>query len=798
MDALKAALLLLIRTGLLIVPLVALFSGHPEVHFPNPWFPDWFPNAWYPDITTKNFLFRIVVEVVLAAWVVVASMDARYRPKFSGSVRAFAVFVGVMLVANLFGQNPSQSLWSNFERMRGWVSQLHLLGYLVVLVSVFDERRHWRWMFLLSLAVSAFIALLAIMQYLATAHDWSFSFLPDHAYRLHNQKPDAFRFRADARLGNPVYLGHFFMTHLFVAALWLLRQKRWVTRIPYVAVAVLLALGMWMTRTRSAYAGALLGALTVILVAGLCSPNRRVRLFAVATPVVVLGLLFLTVALFVTFKPEWVYESPSLRRLPQLRNAGDRRFWLYEMALQGWLERPLLGWGDENFQYLWDKYYDPRMVYSEMWYDHPHNSFLGWLVAGGVIGLAAYAYFVLVPFHQLWRGAKARLTAGERAVLTGGLLAHLVFVMWMFDSLTSDVVLLTMMGYIHWAATGAERSAGRALGPVGAVAVLALAATAAGIAIEKINLENWRVATSLAQPPVMRLPDGRADWAIRDVLTMDTFAKREVREHAITLASDPELRETYPEAALRDLEVMGEEAMLRQLEDTRRAPLSRSWLMLYALYWEKQDWEKAVHALREALALAPRRQLYLMELGKTYRLMGRHEEAIAAFREASVLLSSYPDPKVGLAIVAIESGDHALESEMMELLHSEARPPRELAPELAEAMVRAGRFEQMGAIYARLVGQAEERMGSRRWQPLELFRRYEALAWTMLYSDPVGREAQKTLNKGRNRATKAAQRLGLGDAATQEINRRAREANRRFLEYQRQRKPQQKPPEQPR
>jgi hypothetical protein len=52
------------------------------------------------------------------------------------------------------------------------------------------------------------------------------------------------------------------------------------------------------------------------------------------------------------------------------------------MALKGIAERPVLGWGQENFNYVFNKYYNPQMFGQEEWFDRTHNVVLDWLIAG--------------------------------------------------------------------------------------------------------------------------------------------------------------------------------------------------------------------------------------------------------------------------------------------------------------------------------------------------------------------------------------------------------------------------------
>src|SRR5687767_14284643 len=81
---------------------------------------------FFPFITGKAFYFRIVIEIAVVAWVVLAVLDAEYRPRFSWIGAAVVGFVAWMFIANLFAIDVPKAFWSNFERMEGWVLLVHL------------------------------------------------------------------------------------------------------------------------------------------------------------------------------------------------------------------------------------------------------------------------------------------------------------------------------------------------------------------------------------------------------------------------------------------------------------------------------------------------------------------------------------------------------------------------------------------------------------------------------------------------------------------------------------------------
>jgi len=89
-------------------------------------------NFFFPFIFGKAIVFRILIEVLVGIWLVLAIRDKEYRPKFSWVLASVLFFIIIIGLADIFGVNPLKSFWSNFERMEGWVTLFHLLGFFVV------------------------------------------------------------------------------------------------------------------------------------------------------------------------------------------------------------------------------------------------------------------------------------------------------------------------------------------------------------------------------------------------------------------------------------------------------------------------------------------------------------------------------------------------------------------------------------------------------------------------------------------------------------------------------------------
>src|SRR5690606_37578565 len=139
-------------------------------------------------------------EVAFIAWAVLALVEKEYRPKFSWIFAGFASFLGVMFFANLFGEHPLQSLWSNFERMDGYVTLVHVFMLALIMGSVMKSEKLWTYFFYISTAVAVSVALYGIAQMAGFV--------------------EGGRDRLDSRLGNAAYMAIYMLFHIFILG-WL-------------------------------------------------------------------------------------------------------------------------------------------------------------------------------------------------------------------------------------------------------------------------------------------------------------------------------------------------------------------------------------------------------------------------------------------------------------------------------------------------------------------------------------------------------------------------------------------------
>jgi len=683
--ALEKTLRWIVLSGVFALPFIVFFVAS---------------SLFFPFITGKNFAFRIIVEVITGAYLALALANAAYRPRRNWLLAAFAIFLVVIAIADAQGAYPFKSFWSNYERMDGWVTQAHLFAYFLVAVSVLNTEKLWRNFWQVSLVTSAFVGLYGLLQMFGIASvNAGFSSAS----------------RIDATFGNPIYLAAYMLFNVFVAALlWRHAWKdapmghRTLPALLYGGVIVLDSLVLFLTGTRGTMLGIMGGGLLCALLIALFareSPGAR----KIATGVIV-GFLVLAGGFYLAKDQAWIQRVGFLSRLATISlsdSTTKARLLNAGMAFEGFKERPLLGWGQENYAIVFDKYYDPRMYAQEQWFDRVHNTVLDWLVAGGALGLLSYlALFGCALWCIRKRGV---FDVFEQSILTGLLAAYFFHNLFVFDNITSNILFVSTLAYIAWRVNVASAfaplfasawTARRALPVIAACA--ALAVWGAGWWVNAKPLQ----ANRLLLKAIAAQPEGVAKNLeyFKTAIALGSYGTQEVREQLSQGAAQIVRAEGIPDEVKRTFAETAAKEMSLQAMDS---PLdARFPLFLGVLLDAYGAYDEAAPVLARALELSPKKQTILYEIGSNAFARNDTAGMLAAFKQAYELAPENNDARLYYAAALIRAeGANAADELLAPLIVSGAAADTRIAA----AYVSRGRYDKVAAIWeARVKAQPQD------------------------------------------------------------------------------------------
>ncbi len=550
---------------------------------------------FFPFITGKAFFFRTLAEIAFVAWIVLALLDAEYRPRFSWVGAAVVAFVVWMFIADLFAVNVLKAFWSNFERMEGWVFLAHLLGFFFSASNILRAEKKWRAWFLASLGVSLIVVAYALLQ-LGGSLD------------IHQGST-----RIDASLGNSAYLAIYFLFNVCIAAWLALTERQTWLKWSLGALALVEVVLIFFTETRGTVLG-LIGALLLAALLTVFTAGKQVRRIAGGALV---ALVLIVGGFYLVRQSTFVQSNHVLQRIASISlNDGQTRFTIWRMALQGVAERPVVGWGQEGFNYIFNKYYDPSLYGQESWFDRAHNAFIDWLTAGGIPAFLLYISLFGAALFSLWRSSE--LSRPERIALTAALVGYAFHNLFVFDNLYSYIYFFAILALID--AQVARPTRLQALPEVGATDgvtyVLPIAAVVACALVWHVNITGMQTASGLIaamSPSEKGVPGNLA--AFEGLIAANPFALQEIREQLVALAINASKEDGVSAEDKRRAITLAVTEMQKQVaaypEDAREH------LQLAYAYRVGGDMQNARKEVLAAAALSPQKQEIWIEAGAT-------------------------------------------------------------------------------------------------------------------------------------------------------------------------------------
>ncbi|MDP2593323.1 MAG: O-antigen ligase family protein [bacterium] len=698
---------------------------------------------YFPFISGKNFAFRIIAEIIFAAWIILAVISPKYRLRFSKITCALLAFAAAVGLATIFSENPYKSFWSNFERMEGFISIAHFVAYFIVAGSVLKTEKTWNWFWHTSVGVSIFIALFSLFQY-------------SGAIAINQGGV-----RVDATFGNAIYLaGYMIFTIFLLALLWRRNSAGGDRRFILGSISVgslffvlfylyhysfnigqggiggtalffsaLLALGLslfglfgkkkisnifWhsifavlivldavivlLTATRGALLGLLAGVGLTGLLFTVGALRSRERSQKIAGLAIIATSILLVGAFFLAKDSEYVKEHKVFGRIVSISWKNEdalTRFRIWDIAFQGIKERPILGWGPESFNFVFNKYYNPELYGREQWFDRTHNIFFDWFVMAGLVGILAYLSVYFGLFSILWRAPSAKniFVRSDKVIITGLVGANFVHLLFAFDNVISYFTFFSLLAYVHSQTLGGEVEK-KAVYFKGSKIIKYVAPMVVLTLLSGLYWLNVRpvVAGNLLIKALRRHEEGVTKNLeyFKKALDLNTFANSEILEQLSQVseqvaradALDSQTKKAFYDTATTELKKHIEKVP----NDIRYLLFNASMLSAFG------NREEALVYFERAREISPRKQPILFEMGALYINLGNPQEGLEYFKEAYESEPSIFDSKLTYAVGAIYAGENQLADNLLISAFGHVLPEEE---RIILAYFNTGRYDRV-------------------------------------------------------------------------------------------------------
>ncbi|MBU2101491.1 O-antigen ligase family protein [Patescibacteria group bacterium] len=603
-------------------------------------------SALFPFIFGKTFYLRLTVAFfwTILALFVFSKRGKEFLAKLNFKLFEDRIFlsvlsyVGLAFVSTLMAPNMTRAIFGTIERGEGYVNLVVLLALLIGTLLIFDKK-NWLAFMALSVLTGSLVALDAVVMFIITGWRPNGSFI-----------------------GNPAFIAAYLIFVIFAGLVVLAYENRRYWRYAVYLAMFFTVAGLAVANARGAFVGIFAG----IIVASIYLAKRAgkvklrgVRMRRLAIAILISITVFISI-FGVTFQSFVWDKVPGLNRLSEISFEDSTvqsrlisakiSFDSIRPSNEGW-QRTLFGWGPDNFNIAFNKYFDPSFQkYETKWFDRAHNKLVDVMTMHGLLGLMA---FMSIWFF-VFRFAFKRVEEDNERLVVSRLLTNIAILffatayfvqnLFLFDQVTTYVPLFMFLGFVIYL----DKS-DKPITPVSSRCVLLIKYLFASFAFLFVIffIYNSVVPAIQMKPFFQHLRTKNLTGMMEDIdkITLPyNYAQAEIRFQIFSFAST-NLNAPGALPLINKSVALIEEVIVGEPLDPKY-PLNVSYF--YEIAGDLEDRldyvEIAEEKLRGAIKLAPGRQDLHYTLAQYLISQGKLEEAKEVTRE---LIALEPDSTIG-------------------------------------------------------------------------------------------------------------------------------------------------------
>ncbi|OGZ57329.1 MAG: hypothetical protein A3B96_01125 [Candidatus Spechtbacteria bacterium RIFCSPHIGHO2_02_FULL_43_15b] len=616
---------------------------------------------FFPFVVPKTVFFWMIAEIIFAAWVVLAISNRQFRPRWNLVSISVFVFLGVAILTSFTGINIERSFWSTLERMAGIVNWVHLVLYFIAVSSTFRTEKEWKRLVGGVLFASTVVSLALLLPKVNE-----------------NLSLISFDSRKGSTIGNSSFMSAYLLFSVFLS-IWLIikENRQWLKS--FYAVCVCLVVFTIFISTAYGALVSMIGGFFLILIFWLFFEKKIPFSRAIAVVLIVLGISVGGVIAWGTFTQNQAVISKLPYFFSREGTIGARKV-VWDIALQGIKERPVLGWGPENFNVVFTQYFNPCLPLSEcggeIWYDRTHNIVLDQLVNSGFVGLISYMFIYIAVGYFLikrWILRKGKRDDGSDitrkadwlfpSIIVTALASYFVQNFLVFDMINTYLMFVFILAFVSGMRSGEVSEGEDKLEARGSLIVNPLSLTLCGIllvyslfsfGVQSLEVARWGlIANASALPPEDRLE------LYKKSLSVSSLGNRQIPEFFSnnTLKGLRAGDTPTPEFVFDVVEIMERTAI-------KENPLDyRDRMILATLYFNARRYDatyldKAKKTFEDAMEMSPNNQQTYSSLAQIYLSTGDYKKAVEFLDKATSLEPLYVNPHLQLFDVHSGSGEY--------------------------------------------------------------------------------------------------------------------------------------------
>ena len=407
-----------------------------------------FRNLIFPFVTSKLFVFQLLVAVVFFLWVWLQSVVPAYALSRRIWIRLLPMITLVILlsISSFFATIPNLSFWSTFIRGVGLVMLWHIVALTIIIVSCIRARGQEviRTIFLASISSAG----LVLFSVIFGKEGFNMLFVG----KLYQDSPGG------GLIGNSSLAAIYLWWNVAIALYVLMStaiHKTKTMRIVLWTFVVATALSPLMVAYWPFYSSESFRIAVAHPVYFVGSARATVLAVLYALPFAfffwnifskkrwlrIVGILGVGILLISAIYGSYRLLLPSTKIHQKFSDvASGSRFIYWDIAQKAIAEKPFLGWGVDNYTVAFQQYFDPHILSvqnnNESWNDRPHNEFFEMGVAGGFPALVLYLVLLWVGIASFVRAyKKGSISKTQMVIMVSALVAYIIEEQFVFNTL---------------------------------------------------------------------------------------------------------------------------------------------------------------------------------------------------------------------------------------------------------------------------------------------------------------------------------------------------------------------------
>lgn len=412
--------------------------------------PPWFtPTDW-----GKIIIFRITLAILIFLFLFQILFKKICFPDIKEKIKSVSLLFwllislfGIYLLSTIFSVDPHFSLLGDPNRNGGFINFTFYIIF-AILTFLIIKKKDWQKILDFTIFIGIIVSIVAIFQ----------------QFGIFSKYLIPFTVRPISTIGNAILLSLFLLLLTFISFTFGIKTKNRLKKFFYFFSCLLfLSVSIFLVQTRGALIGLAIGFIWFIFT----HPNKNLNRKKIYLAIILLVLVFCAYFLKNYMDSHlYLYQkmptiiSSTLDRVLSIfegRKATEARFSTWTVAWRSLGDKPILGYGPENFMVAFNKHYDPSLPIIGPtkggdaiieWWDRAHNFLLDISIATGIPALIIYLSFFGILFWQL---QKVKKRNPEEALISNGLQAtfigYLLALFFTFDCVSTYLISFLLIGY---------------------------------------------------------------------------------------------------------------------------------------------------------------------------------------------------------------------------------------------------------------------------------------------------------------------------------------------------------------